>query len=329
MLQRLCITIILSSFCLPAIAATPLERVIRLSLAESYTTAILLTGGNAVRFGFWDFDPNSFVGLEDDNLGGLEAQELRQRISTLSLPYTWSTPLGEGSNTLVLGAKASFLGQKQETQIVSSNRSAKDTIVSDVTTLTLGGELRHRANDHIGLAAGLNMHWQRYNNDTDFNTPESQALAPLTDGLLTNYTANAWQAEPHLRATWYVGGRGAEVKLISDIHYMRGRTFDTSNPAHEVQPEAWYWSNGARWRHPYLTRFLPGQNVWMQATRYDLGGDLGDSLGNHYYYEAGVGWLLDLRKANIPFVDNIGIGINLNYGSVLRGGTLILLLNEE
>ncbi|MGB2336986.1 MAG: Solitary outer membrane autotransporter beta-barrel domain [Alcanivorax sp.] len=25
----------------------------------------------------------------------------------------------------------------------------------------------------------------------------------------------------------------------------------------------------------------------------------------------------------------MGIGINLNYGSVLRGGTLVLLFNEE
>ena len=310
-------------------AATPLDNVIRLGLAESYATAILLTGGNAVRFGFWDFDPNDVVGLEDENLGSLEAQQIRQRIRTFSLPYTWSSPLGEQDNTLVLGAKAAYLGQVQETQIVTSSEQAKDSIDSSVTTLTVGAELRHRATDHLGLAAGLNLNLQRYRNSTDFNTPESQALAPLVDGLITNYSANAWQAEPHVRATWFVGGRDTEVKLISDFHYMRGRTFDTDRPAHEVQPEAWYWSNGVRWRHPYVTRFLPGQNVWMQASRYDLGGDLGEALGNHYYYEAGVGWLLDLRKMNIPFVDNVGIGINLNYGSVLRGGTLVLLFNEE
>ena len=67
----------------------------------------------------------------------------------------------------------------------------------------------------------------------------------------------------------------------------------------------------------------------MQASRYDLGADLDGPLGNHCYYEAGVGWLLDVQKLNIPFVDNIGVGINLNYGSVLRGGTLVLLFNEE
>ncbi len=65
----------------------------------------------------------------------------------------------------------------------------------------------------------------------------------------------------------------------------------------------------------------------MQASRFDLGGDLEGPLGNHYYYEAGVGWLLDIHE-RIPFIDNIGIGINLNYGSLLRGGTLVLLFNE-
>ncbi|MCM0612869.1 Solitary outer membrane autotransporter beta-barrel domain [Marinobacter sediminum] len=31
---------------------------------------------------------------------------------------------------------------------------------------------------------------------------------------------------------------------------------------------------------------------------------------------------------DISFIDNISVGINLNYGSVLRGGPLVLLFNE-
>ncbi len=158
MTRHLILLVILATVAAPSRAATPLDKVIRLSLAESYVTAILLTGGDAVRFGFWDFDPNNFIGLEDENLGSLEAQQLRQRLSTLSIPYTWSTPLGEDSNTLVLGAKAAYLGQQQETQIISSDSRAVDAIDSSITTLTLGGEVRHRLNGHVGLAAGLNVH---------------------------------------------------------------------------------------------------------------------------------------------------------------------------
>ncbi len=328
MTRHLLLFFFITTLAMPARAATPLDRAIRLGLAESYVTALLLTGGNAVRFGFWDFNPNDFVGLEDEQLGTLEAQELRQQISTLSLPWSWKTPIGEHSNTLVLGAKAAYLGEKQETKIIPTGNGTDDVIDSSVTTLSLGGELRHRSNDYLRLDAGLNLHLQRYRNKTDFNTQESQALAPFLDGLITNYSAKAWQDEPHLRATWFVGGRDSEVKLISEIHYMRGRTFDTGETAHEVQPEAWYWSNGVRWRSPILTRLMRGQNVWMQASRYDLGADLDEPLGNHYYYEAGIGWLVDIPE-RIPFVRNVGIGINLNYGSVLRGGTLVLLFNED
>lgn len=310
---------------------TPLDRLIAVSLAETYVTANLLTSGNAVRLGFWDFDPNQYVKLEDENLGSLEAQELRQRISTFSLPYTWSTPLGESGNTLTLGAKAAYVETRKKAQLISSTSSAQDKRSNSVSTLGIGARLSRRLNDHWKVGTALDGHWLRFRDDTDFNTPESQAIQPYIDGLITNYQADAWLAEPSARVTYFVGGRDAEVKLISDLHYMSGHTFHEDQDAHTVQPEAWYWANTVRWKHPFMEKLLPGQNMWIQMSRYDLGADLDNPLGNHYYFEAGVGWLLDIRH-RVPyisrFVDNIGVGINVNYGSVLRGGTLALLFNE-
>ena len=327
----------LSSLILPGLllAAAPgkasandaVNRAIRLSLAESFVTANLLTSGDAVRFGFWDFDPNTLLNLDDDNFGSLESRELRQRIATFSLPYTWQTPLAETGNTLSLGVKAAYVENKQQTQIINSTSRAKDEINSSVTSLSVGGTFSRRLSTHWDLAFSTHAHWMRYRNDTDFNTTDSQAIAPAVDGLITNFNADAWLLEPSARLTYFIGGEQSEVQLFSDIHYMAGHTFHTDRAAHDVAPEAWHWSNGARWKHPFVTRILPGQNVWMQASRFDLGGDLEGSLGNHYYYEAGVGWLLDIHE-RIPFIDNIGIGINLNYGSLLRGGTLVLLFNE-
>lgn len=308
-------------------ANNAVNRAVRLSLAESFVTANLLTSGDAVRFGFWDFDPNTLLNLNDDNFGSLESQELRQRITTFSLPYTWQTPLAETGNTLTLGAKAAYVENAQETQIISSTSQAKDEIKSSVSSLSAGAAFSRRLSTHWDITFSTYAHWMRYRNDTQFNTADSQAIAPAINGLITNYNADAWLLEPSSRLTYFIGGEHAEVQLFSDIHYVAGRTFNIDHTAHDVAPEAWYWSHGARWKHPFVTRILPGQNVWMQASRYDLGGDLEGSLGNHYYYEAGVGWLLDMGN-RIPFVDNIGFGINLNYGSLLRGGTLVLLFNE-
>lgn len=315
----------------PAHASTPLERNIRDALSQNFVTANLLTSGDAVRFGFWNFDPNTYLDLDDGNLGSLEAQELRQHISTFSLPYHWNLALerdGKPTNdTLQLGVKAAYFATDRDTQLISSNSNETDNIKSQVTSVSFHSALIRRFTPHWQLTGGLNLHASRYKNKTRFST-RSRQIADATDGLLTNYSADAWLAEPHLKATYFVGGENAEVRIFSSFHYLAGQTFHTHRRAHEAKPEAWYWTNGVRWRHPYVTRVLPGQNVWMQAARYDLGGDLSEPLGNHYYYEAGVGWLLDIKR-RIPFIDNIGIGINVNYGSVLRGGTLILLLNEN
>ncbi|MCG8393167.1 MAG: Solitary outer membrane autotransporter beta-barrel domain [Pseudomonadales bacterium] len=310
------------------LAATPLDNAIRLSLAESYVTASLLSSGDAVRFGFWDFDPNSLFNLDNDDFGSLEAQQRRQRLTTFSLPITWETTVGVQEDILELGAKAAYVESAQETQLVSSSSRIKDTITNSVTSLSAGASLTRRVSPQLALSSGLNGHWMRYDNDTDFNTAASRPLAPLVDGLITNYTTDAWLAEPHVGATYFIDGPDSEVQLFSDYHYMSGHTYHADQAAHDVQPEAWYWANGVRWRHPVVSHLLPGQNAWLRAARYDLGGDLDGPLGNHYYFEAGVGWLLDL-KGRLPYVENIGIGVNLNYGSLLRGGTLVLLFNEE
>ena len=184
----------LSSLILPGLllAAAPgkasandaVNRAIRLSLAESFVTANLLTSGDAVRFGFWDFDPNTLLNLDDDNFGSLESRELRQRIATFSLPYNWQTPLAETGNTLSLGVKAAYVENKQQTQIINSTSRAKDEINSSVTSLSVGGTFCRTLSTHWDLAFSTHAHWMRYRNPTHFNTDASQAIAPAVEGGL-------------------------------------------------------------------------------------------------------------------------------------------------
>lgn len=164
-------------------ANNAVNRAVRLSLAESFVTANLLTSGDAVRFGFWDFDPNTLLNLNDDNFGSLESQELRQRITTFSLPYTWQTPLAETGNTLTLGAKAAYVENAQETQIISSTSQAKDEIKSSVSSLSAGAAFSRRLSTHWDITFSTYAHWMRYRNDTQFNTADSQAIAPPSTGL--------------------------------------------------------------------------------------------------------------------------------------------------
>ncbi|MCG6295872.1 Solitary outer membrane autotransporter beta-barrel domain, partial [Vibrio vulnificus] len=59
-----------------------------------------------------------------------------------------------------------------------------------------------------------------------------------------------------------------------------------------------------------------------------VGGDTSESLGTHHYYEASVGWLMT-PPFKTQWVDNVGIGLSLNYGSALKGGSLVLFFNQD
>ena len=68
-------------------------------------------------------------------------------------------------------------------------------------------------------------------------------------------------------------------------------------------------------------------SAYTSVKRIDLSGDPVASLGTDKYYELSLGVLLTppiLRD----FVDNVGIGISINYGSALKGGSLVLFFNE-
>ena len=51
------------------------------------------------------------------------------------------------------------------------------------------------------------------------------------------------------------------------------------------------------------------------------------SFNTNEYYEVGVGILLGSQFFK-GWIDNIGIGLNLNIGSSLSGGSLVVYFNE-
>jgi hypothetical protein len=68
--------------------------------------------------------------------------------------------------------------------------------------------------------------------------------------------------------------------------------------------------------------------MYSSVKRIDVGGDTSVPLGTHSYYEASLGWLLDPDLLN-DWVDNVGIGFTINYGSTLKGGSLVVFFNQD
>lgn len=69
------------------------------------------------------------------------------------------------------------------------------------------------------------------------------------------------------------------------------------------------------------------ESVYIKLQRSDISGDMVSSLNTHHFYEIGIGILIDTTKLT-DLADNVGIGINLNKGSSLYGGSIVFYFNE-
>lgn len=308
--------------------ADEVDRFVQNSLAETFSLATFLTHGETLRFGIWDFDPNEIAQLDDPELGSAESSELRRSIRNVSIPLTTKTYLPEWRSILTWGGSLSYLEVSQEGQLVVSENEPLDEFDERVFSAGVHAEWAHYLRPQWEILGRLEGRWLRYRNDTTFRAPTSESFRPILDGLLTNITVKALMSEtavgtryrhPMARSVW---------TWSADVHYLVGDTYDTDRPAHDTQPEAWFSRSGLRIKDPSMLPFWRDQSLWLEAFRVDVGGDLKSQLDSSHYYELGGGWQLDL-PGGLAFLDSVAIGINLNVGSVLRGGTLVLLFNEE
>ncbi|QSP94723.1 Solitary outer membrane autotransporter beta-barrel domain [Marinobacter salinisoli] len=309
-------------------SADELEDAVRQGLAETFSLAAFLTNGETIRFGVWDFDPNEVFRLEDPELGSAESSELRRSIRNVMMPLTTSTPLPQWNSELIWGGSLALIEVTREGQLVASEEAALDEIRDQVFSVGAHARWDYFLRPDWHLRARIEGRWMRYRNDTAFRTVQSRRIEPDLDGLVSNIRVKALMTETAI-GTWYQNYlHGSVWHWTADVHYLAGDTYDTDVPAHNTQPRAWFTRAGVRIRDPLRIPLWRDQSLWLEAYRVDMGGDLDGQLGNDHYYELGGGWQMEMPDW-VPYLDNIAIGININYGSVLRGGTLVFLFNEE
>lgn len=311
------------------VSADELDRFIQTEIAETFALAAFLTQGDNIRFGIWDFDPNEIAQLDDPELGSAESSELRRSIRNVLIPLTTQTHFPQWRSILTWGGSLSYLEVSREGQLVVSDDGALDEFENTVFSIGANAEWAYYPKPRWALLGRLEGRWMRYRNDTDYRSPASAEFSRILDGLVANITVKALMSETSV-GTRYVYPWGRSVWTWSaDFNYLAGDTYDTDRPAaHDTQPEAWYVRSGVRIKDPSMIPFWRDQSLWLEANRIDVGGDLDGQLGNSHYYEVGGGWQMEL-PGGLSFLDSVSIGINLNYGSVLRGGTLVLLFNED
>ncbi|MEE2732593.1 MAG: Solitary outer membrane autotransporter beta-barrel domain [Pseudomonadota bacterium] len=294
--------------------------------SKNISTSLLMTDEEVVQFGFMDFNPNDYIELDDENIGGKGENKLRSDLISLSLPFRYDFEPGSRGNYWI-GVKAAYLKHNQDLRFSDDASLPSDKLEELNTILGIGSGYDFNLSTHWMFSAGLYVNWIQYDNSVDFNSSESQALAPYLDGLLTNVDFDVLMAEPIVSINYLRDWGQTHFTLFSKLHYMIGRSFDTEHDAHKINPESWYTTTGVLAKRPFSGETLQGHSLWYRLAQVNTGGDLDMAVGTNRYYEAGIAWLVETPDLG-SYVENIGLGININYGSELKGGTIVLLFNK-
>lgn len=295
---------------------------------QTFSTAVILTNSDVITFGVQDFNPNAVTPFQNDNLGDDQSLDLRSRVAVTTFPYSWELDGATERFHHKFSVRASYIYFENETRLDDRPDIPADLDVNKVYSGYAGYDLIFNITDNWRVLYGLGSHFMYYENKHSYNSAESQNMQPSLDGAAYNTSSRAYIAEPHIAFDYKFQRKWGYWRYTSDLNYFYGKSWDKERLYDSGNPSGWYLMNGikANYNMTNWAGYIP--SMYTSFKRVDLGGDPVSSLGTNHYYEFSLGWLLTppiLRD----WVDNVGIGININYGSALKGGSLVLFFNQD
>ncbi len=309
---------------LPAQAAT--LKSAEKYLERAFSVGVVLSDAEVASFGFHDFDPNEAFNLHNDNIGSEDSLELRQQLAVTALPYTFDLPELRFDIHPQLLTRFSIISADNSVKITDHpNKDAQQELI-------LGGMIGYRTrvdyDEHWSITSSLGAHLQYYRNQHQYRSRYSQQfIKPLLDGVVFNTDAYALTLEPSLMLKYQRSQRWGEWNVSSSAHYFYGFGMGEANDGRVGNPEGWYLANGIQVTYPLMEWSSSIQSLYASLRRVDIGGDPSHPLGTNYYYESSLGWLLT-PPFHSSWIDNLGIGLSINYGSVIKGGSIVLFFNQ-
>lgn len=294
------------------------------NIANIFATSVLLSDSDAISFGIVNFDPNTLFSSHPQLVTEGDSIELRNQLSVTNLPF--SLPLQRASNSYQDEFRFNFTyiqqKQKQNFSNIESDIN-KDTIYSLYSAFNRDWTLA----DGWKLTTGLGQHVMHHQNEHQYNSSESLSLQDQLDGQFYNLNSNAYVIEPILGVKFKQQQGWGYWTFNSKYQYFYGWSFGGDNATQGANPEGWEFANTLKTHLNLFSNQQQLESLYLKAQRVDIGGDVRPSFGTDYYYEFGVGLLVKIN-ALPDFIENVGIGINVNMGSELAGGSLVFYFNE-
>ncbi|OCH68294.1 Solitary outer membrane autotransporter beta-barrel domain [Vibrio splendidus] len=307
------------------------NELIQNRLEKIFSVSIALTDSDAISIGFVDFDPNSFINLNDSGFGSDKTIDTRSQVSVGSIPYSSVIKTDDPDFDLIWSVRGSYALSEQDIEISSDVTPDRRVNPNEDSVLGLYGFFggQNHLNQHWSIAYGLGTHLLYYRNKYEYNNSYSQAFQSQLDGYALNTSAWALVAEPSVKLQYLQPKEWGSWNVSSRVRYFYGTGWGEANDGDIGNPEGMRFINELEFRQNVALDAwsLNNPQIHYNLTRIDVAGDLTAPLDTHYYYEFGAGLVFDVPYDSY-FFDNFGIGINFNYGSSLSGGSLLFLLNS-
>ena len=324
-----CWTLVVPVLCLippPTVSANVLSDAFRKELEQRFATSVLLNDTDVFTFGINNFDPNEVFSLDNEDIGSNDSVSRRQNITSLSLPYTLEQPNYIEDNHQEITLRLSALRIENDVEYAATIKSdyQKESVVSGYVEFANVSQL----NEYWSFHSGIGNHISYYRNDFEYRSSLLEPIQDQLDGLYYNTDAWAYIIEPKIKLTFEDKNHWGRYKLSTSWHYFNGVGWGEANNGDIGNPEGWYIANEAKIFYDLVRWDKNITSMYSSIRRIDIGGDTVESMGTTSYYEGSVGWLLNSNLFN-EWVDNVGIGFTINYGSSLKGGSLVLFFNQD
>lgn len=286
---------------------------------SKFSSAVLLGDQSTVHIGFINYDLESLdVGANKNSLG------LRNSLTAYSIPYSYKLHNTEHDDKLHFSI--SYVAQRLK--IYLKNNSATfgedhDQFVNFYTGFSRSWKLNH----HWAIDAEAGGILMYYHNTHIYDNGELIDFNPALDGVRYNLDAGSILLKPKIMFTYVELFNWGKWTFTNDNEYFYGWTVAGADSLSGVTPKAWQISNTAKINFNIYKSKFHAESFLFKIQSVLIGGDAVNFFNTRSYYEFGTGILIDSRSFT-TLIDNFGLGLNINIGSSLTGGSVVLYYNE-
>jgi len=305
--------------------ATAQESVGLKSLEQVFTMSSVVTDSDALTFGIANFELKYLINPDNPKWGDDKTLEFKKSIDLFVLPYNWKLADLDENRSHHVSMRFSYIEVLRNSEPLQGYTNFKNEQI-------FGGFIeysqRYQLTKSWYVGASIGGHLVYYRNKYNYSDGFPDEIKSALDGYVFNTTATMLMAEPVFNLGYLQQQSWGQWTAHNSNHYLTGRGIGgDARDIEDVHPEGWRITNGIEFKVDVPQLWGVSDYIAFDFKRVDIGGDMSNISDNGHYYEASVGWVID-TKNKIPLLDNIGIGLNINYGSTISGGTLVFYYNE-